>query len=163
MRNLDQRGLAFASHFASTHLHNALRIYTQEFQPSEFLSQPYTIAGVNVVIAYTEEEAEALFTSLIGMFYGMLTGNSQPLQPPTEMTDEWRKIFNHPSVHQMLKYSFVGSKQTVKAKVQAFFEVNRKLSLLNLLSFRFLLMMNLLLYHIVPHRSNYGLYIASSD
>lgn len=113
---------AFASHFASTHLHNALRIYVQEFQPSEFLSQPYTIAGVNVIIADTEEEAEALFTSLIGMFYGMLTGNSQPLQPPTEMTNEWRRIFNHPNVHQMLKYSFVGSKQTVKAKVQAFLE-----------------------------------------
>lgn len=113
---------AFASHFASTHLHNALRIYMQEFQPSEFLSQPYTIAGVNVIIADTEEEAEALFTSLIGMFYGMLTGSSKPLQPPTEMTDEWWRIFNHPSVHQMLKYSFVGSKQTVKAKVQAFLE-----------------------------------------
>src|SRR3954451_270942 len=39
---------AFASHFASTYLQNALKIYNQEFQPSEFLSKPYTLAGVNV-------------------------------------------------------------------------------------------------------------------
>lgn len=113
---------AFASHFASTHLHNALRIYEQEFQPSEFLSQPYSIAGINVIIADTDEEADALFTSLIGMFYSMLTGKTQQLQPPTAMTAEWQEIFNHPSVHQMLKYSFVGSKQTVKKQVEVFLE-----------------------------------------
>jgi luciferase family oxidoreductase group 1 len=119
-----EKGLpyAFASHFATTHLHNALRIYAEEFQPSEVLNQPYTIAGINVIIAETDAEAEKLFTSLIGMFYGMLTGNSQPLQPPVEMTDEWRGIFNHPSVHQMLKYSFVGSRETVKTKMQEFIE-----------------------------------------
>ena len=39
---------AFASHFASTYLHQALKIYKQEFKPSEFLSKPYTMAGINV-------------------------------------------------------------------------------------------------------------------
>ena len=117
-----QKGLpyAFASHFASTHLLEALAIYKKEFQPSEFSSQPYTIAGINVCIADTDEEAERLFTTLIRMFVGVLTGNSQALQPPTEMTDDLRDILNHPSVYQMLKYSFVGSKESVKPKLQAF-------------------------------------------
>ncbi|MBD8490745.1 LLM class flavin-dependent oxidoreductase [Echinicola sp. CAU 1574] len=113
---------AFASHFASTHLHNALRIYKQEFQPSEFLQQPYTMAGINVYVGDTDAEAERMFTSLIRMFMSVLTGGREPLQPPTGLTDELIGMFNHPSLHQMLKYSFVGSKQTVKSQVQAFLD-----------------------------------------
>ncbi|KEQ29004.1 hypothetical protein N180_13925 [Pedobacter antarcticus 4BY] len=111
---------AFASHFASTHLLNALNIYKQEFQPSESLAKPYTIAGVNVVVADTDEEAQRLFTSLIRMFFGVLTGNSQPLQPPTDMTDDLKEIFQHPSLYQMLKYSFIGNKETVREQTKAF-------------------------------------------
>src|SRR3954470_11814391 len=113
---------AFASHFASTYLHQALRIYKQEFQPSEFLSQAYTMAGVNVYIADTDEEAERLFTSLIRMFVGVLTGAREPLQPPTALTEDLKEVLQHPSLHQMLKYSFVGSKPTVKQGVKAFLE-----------------------------------------
>lgn len=111
---------AFASHFASTHLHSALAIYREEFQPSEELVRPYTIAGVNIIIAHTDEEAERSFTSLIKMFFGVLTGNSKPLQPPTEMTEDLKEILKHPSLYQMLKYSFVGSKETVKRQVEDF-------------------------------------------
>ncbi|GGK72126.1 LLM class flavin-dependent oxidoreductase [Rufibacter glacialis] len=113
---------AFASHFASTHLLNALKIYRQEFKPSEFLDRPYTMAGVNVYLADTDEEAERLFTSLIRMFVGVLTGAKDPLHPPTEMTDELKDLLQHPAVNQMLKYSFVGSKQTVKKQIQAFLD-----------------------------------------
>ena len=111
---------AFASHFASTHLLNALEIYKQEFQPSETLHQPYTIAGINVFIADTDEEAEKLFTSMIRMFVGVLTGARQPMQPPTDMTPDLMEVLQHPSLHAMLKYSFVGSKSTVKNKVKDF-------------------------------------------
>lgn len=111
---------AFASHFASTYLMQALEIYRSEFQPCETLEKPYTIAGVNVIVADTDEEAQRLFTSLIRMFYGVLTGNRQPLQPPTKMTDDLKEVFQHPSLHQMLKYSFVGNKETVKKQTKAF-------------------------------------------
>lgn len=117
-----QKGLpyAFASHFASTHLLNALNIYNEQFQPSAVLQSPYTIAGINVFVADTDEQAERLFTTLIRMFVGVLTGTTTPLHPPTAMTDELRTMMQHPAVHQMLKYSFVGSKQTVKEQVQTF-------------------------------------------
>lgn len=111
---------AFASHFASTQLYNALRIYKQEFQPSKFLDKAYTIAGINAIVADTDEEAQALFTSLIKMFVGVLTGRKEPLHPPTEMNEEIQGMYNHPAVNQMLKYSFVGSKETVKREVQNF-------------------------------------------
>ncbi len=117
-----EKGLpyAFASHFASTHLLNALSIYRQEFKPSEFLQKPYTIAGINVFVADTDKEAEKLLTSLIRMFWGILTGARNLLDPPTEMTEELKEMFLHPTLNQMLKYSFAGSKQTVKKKIQAF-------------------------------------------
>src|SRR5690606_24914592 len=41
---------AFASHFAPAQLFEALEIYYNNFEPSAYLSSPYTIAGANVVI-----------------------------------------------------------------------------------------------------------------
>lgn len=116
---------AFASHFASTHLLEALKIYHHEFEPSIELPGPYTMAGVNVFIADSDEEAERLFTSMIRMFIGVLTGNRQPMQPPTAMTEDLKDLLQHPSLHAMLKYSFVGNKATVKKQVQAFLELTK--------------------------------------
>lgn len=111
---------AFASHFATTHLLEAINIYRKEFQPSATLQEPYLMAGVNVFVADTDEEAQRLFTSVIRMFVGILTGKREPLQPPTAMTEELQEMLQHPTVYQMLKYSLVGSKQTVKNQVQKF-------------------------------------------
>lgn len=111
---------AFASHFATNYLHEGLKIYKDEFQASNILSHPYTMAGINVYIADSDEEAEKLFTSLIRMFIGVLTGMREPLHPPTEMTEELKEILKHPTVEQMLRYSFVGSKITVKKKIRTF-------------------------------------------
>lgn len=116
---------AFASHFATVHLFEALQIYHQQFQPSEFLDRPYTMAGVNVFIADTDEEAERLFTTLIRMFFGVLTGAKDLLKPPMAMTEDLKEIFQHPSIYKMLRYSFVGSKQTVKKQVKDFLDQTR--------------------------------------
>jgi len=110
---------SFASHFATTHLFQALKIYHEQFQPSEFLQKPYTMVGINALVADSDAEAERLYTTLIRMFLGVLTGNTNAgLQPPTELTPDLREVLQHPAMHQMLKYSFVGSKQTVKTQLQ---------------------------------------------
>ncbi|WP_339842156.1 LLM class flavin-dependent oxidoreductase [uncultured Maribacter sp.] len=111
---------AFASHFATTHLMNALKIYHNEFQPSVELEKPYTLAGVNIIVADTDEEAERISTSLYRMIIGLLTGNRGFMQAPTDMTDDLRELSQNPSVQQMLKYSFIGSKETVKKQVKQF-------------------------------------------
>lgn len=113
---------SFASHFASAHLFEALKIYHEEFKPSEFLDKPYTMAGVNAFVADTDEEAEALFSTLVRMFMGVLTGVSSPLQAPTPITGDLIEMLRHPSLHQMLKYSFIGSKETVKKQVVEFLD-----------------------------------------
>jgi luciferase family oxidoreductase group 1 len=111
---------AFASHFATSLLLEALDIYREEFQPSEFLDKPYTIAGVNVIAADTDDEAERNFTSVIRMFLGILTGKREPLQPPMEMTDELMMIQHNPAVREMLKYSFVGRREAVAKQLDKF-------------------------------------------
>jgi luciferase family oxidoreductase group 1 len=116
---------AFASHFATPLLLDALDIYRREFQPSDVLDAPYTMAGVNIIVAATDEEAESISTSLYKMIVGVLTGKRDYMQPPTDMTDEVRAIKQHPSVQQMLKYTFVGSKETVKQQVKAFIDMTQ--------------------------------------
>ncbi len=116
---------AFASHFAGAQLMSAFEIYHREFQPSKALEKPYTLAGINVIIADTEEEAERISTSLYRMIIGLLTGKRGFMQAPTEMTVELSEMREHPSVQQMLKYSFIGSKATVKKKVKSFIEATQ--------------------------------------
>ncbi len=113
---------AFASHFATTHLWQALEIYRKEFQPSSDLEKPYVMAGVNIIIADTDDEAERLSTSLIRMIIGIFTGKRDYVQPPTAMTDDLKEVMRNPQIHQMLKYSFIGSKATVKMQVKKFME-----------------------------------------
>ncbi len=111
---------AFASHFATGLLHEALDIYRKEFQPSQYLDKPYTMAGVNVIAADTDDEAERNFTSLIRMFLGILTGKREALQPPMELTDELMMIQHNPTIREMLKYSFVGRKEAVAKQLNKF-------------------------------------------
>lgn len=111
---------AFASHFATAQLFDALEIYRAEFKPSAALDKPYVMAGVNVIIADTDAAAQRLFTSLLRMFIGLVTGNRDYLQPPTEMTEELQRANEHPALRQMLKFSFVGSKETVKGQIRDF-------------------------------------------
>ena len=116
---------AFASHFATAQLMKAFEIYHNEFTPSSALDQPYTLAGVNIIVADTDEEAERISTSLYTMIINLLTGKRDRMQPPFEMTDELRAIRQQPAVQQMLKYTFVGSKQTVKKEIKAFMEATQ--------------------------------------
>ncbi|MGO2357509.1 MAG: LLM class flavin-dependent oxidoreductase [Mesonia sp.] len=112
----------FASHFAPAQLHKALQIYHEEFQPSSYLDKPYTIAGINVIASDNNKEAEILSTSMLRMILGVVTGNIDYLQPPTPMTAELKEIANHPSIQQMMRYAFIGDKETVKTQTKAFLE-----------------------------------------
>ena len=52
---------AFASHFAPAALQDAVASYRREFRPSEQLTEPYVIAGVNVIAAETQADADEQF------------------------------------------------------------------------------------------------------
>lgn len=120
-----EKGLpyAFASHFATGQLMTALDIYRREFRASQALDRPYTMAGVNIIVADTDEEAEYLSTSLYTMIINLLTGKRRKMQAPFPMTDELLEIGQEPAVQQFLKYLFVGSKETVKKEIKGFIEM----------------------------------------
>jgi luciferase family oxidoreductase group 1 len=50
----------FASHFAPEALQQAVALYREEFRPSAQLAEPHVMAGVNVIAADSQEEAETL-------------------------------------------------------------------------------------------------------
>jgi len=117
-----EKGLpyVFASHFAPAQLFQAMEIYYREFQPSEYLEQPYSIAGINVTAAATNEEAEKLSTSSLRMMVGVLTGNLDYLQKPVEMNAELKEVRDNPALQRMLQYAFVGDRKSIQQKTEEF-------------------------------------------
>ncbi|MBD1391532.1 LLM class flavin-dependent oxidoreductase [Mucilaginibacter glaciei] len=113
---------AFASHFAPTYFMEAINIYRDNFQPSEYLQSPYVMACVNVVAADTDKEAERLATSLKQLFMGIVTGKRQLLPPPVSSMDDIWNVFEEEAVMQMLAYAFVGGPEKIKAEMNAFLE-----------------------------------------
>lgn len=111
---------AFASHFAPSQLHHSLPIYREKFKPSEQLKKPYTIAGINVIIGETDEEAEFLATSTKMFMLNVIRNRRNPLPPPVKsMRGVWNAVEEAQTNH-MLEHSFIGSKETVRKKLEKF-------------------------------------------
>lgn len=115
---------AFASHFAPAYFLNAIKIYRENFRPSEVLKTPYVLACVNVVAADTDEDADFLSTSVLQFFMGVVTGKRNLLPPPVDSMDGIWNIYEEEAVKQMLTYSFIGGPQTIKKKMEAFLELS---------------------------------------
>ena len=48
---------SFASHFAPTYMMHALNLYHRNFKPSKDLQKPYTMLGITLIAADTDEKA----------------------------------------------------------------------------------------------------------
>lgn len=116
---------AFASHFAPTHLHEALGLYHSNFEPSSQLNKPYTMAGVNVTIAETDEEAEFLSTSMKRMMLNIIRGTREPISPPVESMDGLWNPMEEAQIANMMQHAFIGSKETVEKKLVSFINKTR--------------------------------------
>ncbi len=112
---------SFASHFAPNALEDAVKIYRREFQPSDQLAEPYVIAGVNVIAADTEEDAQQQFLT------GKRNRISQMVGQGKTFTDaEADLLLESPAGHQVLqmaRYSAVGTPAQVKEYLDDFTEV----------------------------------------
>jgi luciferase family oxidoreductase group 1 len=104
---------AFASHFAPAELDQAISSYRAMFKPSEYLEQPYAMAGLNVIAADTDSEARLLFTSLQQAFIRIRTGRRGLLPPPVENFEEQLDPMARSILDQTLSCSVVGSGETV--------------------------------------------------
>lgn len=78
---------SFASHFAPQQMHEAIELYRTRFRtdaPTAQIDRATVMAGVNVLVAPTREDAQHLFTTAQLMAARIRTGQPGPLDPPVE-------------------------------------------------------------------------------
>ncbi|MEP6494964.1 MAG: LLM class flavin-dependent oxidoreductase [bacterium] len=111
---------AFASHFAPMHLEEAIHIYRTTFRASAQLERPHLMLGVNVVAADTDAEAAWLFTSLQQTFVNLRRGRPTQVPPPSRDFESQMTPFERAQIDAVLGNACVGSRETVRAQLQAF-------------------------------------------
>lgn len=109
----------FASHFAPQMLHPALKAYHDRFKPSAQLAKPYTMVGVNVVCAETDEEAKHLFTTQQMSFADLVSGKSRINHAPIDDIETYWSPVIRARTMEMLACSVVGSPATVRTGLLA--------------------------------------------
>jgi luciferase family oxidoreductase group 1 len=113
---------AFASHFAPDFLHGALRLYRQNFRPSEQLDHPYAMVGVNIFAADSDAEARRLFTSLQQQFLNLVRGAPDKTPPPIDTMDGVWSTAERVHVERMTRYSVIGGPETVRRGLEVILE-----------------------------------------
>ncbi|PLT28641.1 LLM class flavin-dependent oxidoreductase [Peribacillus deserti] len=112
----------FASHFAPRYMEEAISIYRNRFQPSEYLDSPYMMVCLNVIADETDEEALRESTTMQQFFLNVVRGSQSPLQPPVDNMDEIWSDHEKAMASSMSSVTLMGSKETVKAQLIKFQE-----------------------------------------
>jgi luciferase family oxidoreductase group 1 len=110
----------FASHFSPGALQEAVAIYRQEFRPSAQLAEPYVLAGVNVLAAETEEEAQHAFARVKRSRAKHFFGRGRSLTD-----EEVAAVLSSPQGRQleaMMTYTVAGTPAQVADYLDAFAE-----------------------------------------
>jgi luciferase family oxidoreductase group 1 len=111
---------AFAAHFAPDQLMSALQLYRAHFRPSAALARPYTMVGLNLFAADSQEEAQRLFTTLLQHFVWLGRGTPRQLHPPVERIEG--SAFEVASASRTLAFSVIGDPKTVHDKLHVIAE-----------------------------------------
>jgi luciferase family oxidoreductase group 1 len=121
-----QLGLPYsiATHFTPEDYRQKIDLYRSTFKttaPTAQIEEPYVMAGINVLVAPTDEEAERLWTTTQQMLGDMLSGKQRLMQPPVDPeelgTEEQRAM-----MEKMFSLKAVGSPETVRTKLEEFVE-----------------------------------------
>ena len=113
---------AFASHFAPQLLDQALDVYRSNFKPSQYLSEPYAMAGYNVCAAETSAEAHYLSTSLIQAVINLRRGNPGQLPPPVKDLQNSLSHEDKALVSGFLTCAAIGDAATVARSLNDFIQ-----------------------------------------
>lgn len=119
-----QKGLpyAFAAHFAPRYLHQALRLYRDNFQPSAVLDKPYAMVGVPLIAAPSDEEAEFLATTAFQRILALMRGESLVLRPPVaSMAGRWQP-HEQQAVGDFLGLAVIGGPDKVRTRLEVLLE-----------------------------------------
>lgn len=112
----------FAAHFAPQQMAQAIEIYRDLFEPSEYLDKPRVTVCLNVIIGETDEEATYLSSTMHLMFLGIVRNSRLPLQPPTDQLENIWSPQEKYMAQDKTNTSFIGSEETVKKQFLAFQE-----------------------------------------
>lgn len=110
---------AFASHFAPGDLEQAVGLYRERFEATEFGTRPRFMLAVNVIAADTDAEAQRLRTSQMISFARLRTGMPGLLPPPVDDIHDAVPAAVLPMVEHALSVSAVGAPETVAAQLDA--------------------------------------------
>jgi len=116
---------AFAAHFAPEYLFQALHLYRETFEPSAAQQHPYAMAGLPVIVAPTDAEAQRLFTTSQQRFLALIRSQPIELKPPVESMDGLWNPAEKQAVELRLGRAIVGSAETVAKKLAEFVERTR--------------------------------------
>ena len=111
---------AFASHFAPELLMQALQTYRAGFRPSKALSEPHSLAVINVFAAETDAAALRLSTSMQQAFAAVVTGKPGRVKPPVDDITTVLDARQIAAVQSRLTYAAIGGRDTVRDKLAAF-------------------------------------------
>lgn len=111
---------AFATHFSPENTLPALALYRNSFLPSESLQEPYTLVGINIIAADTDEEAQRLATSIQQQHLQLIRNNPVQLRPPVDNIEELCNSYELAILKQKLGASIIGSPSTIKTKLEKF-------------------------------------------
>lgn len=119
-----ERGLpyAFASHFAPRYLHQALRIYRENFRPSKVLEKPYVMIGVPLIAAPTDEEADFLATTSFQRIVALVRGEPLWLKPPVASMQGLWSGAEQQAVGDFFGMAVIGGPEKVRARLEVILE-----------------------------------------
>ncbi|HKI73750.1 MAG TPA: LLM class flavin-dependent oxidoreductase, partial [Pseudomonadales bacterium] len=103
----------FASHFAPAMMMDALRVYRDNFKPSESFTEPYVMLGFNVCAAETLEEAEYLRSSSVMSFLNLRKGAPRRLPPPVPDLDQKLEPLDRAILAEMKSPVALGDKDMI--------------------------------------------------
>ncbi|CAM5204271.1 LLM class flavin-dependent oxidoreductase [Oligella ureolytica] len=113
---------SFASHFAPNMLHDALRVYRQQFKASVYAQKPHAMPAVNMVVAETDEEARYWFSTHQQSVLALFRNRSEKLQAPIkDFYDSLNSSEQH-AIDGHLRFSFVGSEKSVAFQLEQFLD-----------------------------------------
>jgi len=113
---------AFAGQFAPAQMFEALRLYRENFQASEFLEKPYAMIGLPVLAAETDAEAQRLATSAQQQVLALIRRHPIPVPPPIETLEGNWDSYEKAAVAAHLGVAIIGGPETVRAKIEDFAE-----------------------------------------
>ncbi|MEZ5893408.1 MAG: LLM class flavin-dependent oxidoreductase [Parvularculaceae bacterium] len=113
---------AFASHFAPAELDRAVRLYRDQYEPSERWPEPHLMLAANVIAADTDDEAALIATSLYQAFVHLRTGRPGKLPPPRAGYFESLDPGIQAMLFEVLSCSFIGGPERVTLGMQGFID-----------------------------------------